>query len=302
MNRTSAFQATSRMLLSGTSVALLLLVSACGASGESATETVDGDIDNPVTLVPKEIAERGYITVGADASYPPIGFMGDDGTTIEGLDSDLAHAMSEVLEVEFRETNSSFDAIIPGLQGGKFDIGMSWMNDTPERREVVDFINYSQDGTSILVPTGSEKKPETLGDMCGMRIAVQKGTAQQTDATEQSKKCSSGGEEEIRVQTYPDQTAANLALDSGRADLTLADTPIVAWQVKQTKGKLEVAGEPYGKVHHGIAVPKDSEMTVAIAAAMQELIDNGEYQEILDEWDMGIAAIDEVLINDDPIR
>lgn len=285
------------------SAALLLALSACGsASDGSATKKGDGNTDDPASLVPEEVVQRGYITVGADASYPPIGFIGDDGTTIEGLDSDLAEAMGEILDIEFREQNSSFDAIIPGLQGEKFDIGMSWMNDTPERREVVDFVNYSEDGTSILIPADSKKKPESLDAMCGMRIAVQKGTAQQTDATAQSDTCKSAGEEKITVQTYPDQTAANLALDSGRADLTLADTPIVAWQEKQTHGKLEVVGEPYGKVHHGVAVPKDSELTLAIGAAMQELVDNGDYQDILDKWDMGIAAIDEVLINDDPIK
>lgn len=284
---------------------LALGAAACGGSAEPDPGTAKDSqqstsADGPAALLPDDVREAGEITVAGDASYPPIGMMADDGVTMEGLDSELADALGEVLGVTFNHQNTSFDSIIPGLQGDKFQLGMSWMNDTEERRAVVDFIDYSKDGSSILVRADGPH-PESLEELCGLKVAVQKGTAQQEDATNQSKACEDAGNDAVSVLTYPDQTAANLALTSGRADLTIADTPVAVWQVDQTGGELEISGEPYGAVYHGIAALKGSDVVPAVAAAMQELMDNGTYGEILSKWGMDDAAIDEVLVNGEPL-
>ncbi len=298
---------------------LSLMLTACGGDSTSddspdaespqsdgSTETAGGGggegVGEAAELLPDEIKDQGYITVAGDASYPPIGFMDDDGVTIVGLDKELADLLSAELGVELRLENASFDAIIPGLQGGKYDAGMSWMNDTEERRQVVDFIDYSQDGSSMFVPAGSDAKPESLEDLCGLSVALQKGTVQQTDAMAASEECEASGEEPVDVQVYPDQNAANGALASGRADVSIADTPVATWQVQESDGKFELSGQPYGEVYHGIAVIKGSELAEPLAVAMQALMDDGSYLEVLKKWGMEDAAIDTVLINGEPLE
>lgn len=306
---------------SGTRIALLtaglsLTLAACGGdatpsgSSEADNEQSEGTAasaggaggSEAAELLPDDIKEQGFITVAGDASYPPIGFMDEDGVTIVGLDHDLAELLSAELGVELQIENASFDSIIPGLQGGKYDAGMSWMNDTEERRQVVDFIDYSKDGSSMFVPTESEARPESLEDLCGLRVAVQKGTVQQTDAETASQDCEAAGKDAVEVQVFPDQSAANNALASGRADVSIADTPVASWQVNESGGKFELTGEPYGAVYHGIAVIKDSELAQPLAVAMQAIMDDGSYLKVLEEWGMEDAAIDEVLINGEPLE
>jgi polar amino acid transport system substrate-binding protein len=278
-----------------TALALGLALSGCGSEAES--KPAAGGDGSPASMVPSDIRDKGVLTIAGDASYPPIGFMGEDGTTIEGLDAELAAELGKVLDLKVKDVNTSFDSIIPGLQGRKYDMGMSWMNDTEERQKVVDFVDYSRDGSSILAKADASAAPTTLDELCGLSVAVQKGTVQQNDATAQSSKCEDAGKDKVDVQTYPDQSAANLALISGRADVTIADTPVAVWQEKQTKGKLKISGEPYGAVYHGIALVKGSGMVDAVAAAMQELMDNGTYGKILAKWGMDNAVIDKVLVN-----
>lgn len=273
-----------------------------GDAGQSADNAGTGEGGAAADLLPDEIKDKGFIAVAGDASYPPIGFMDEDGVTIVGLDHELAELLSAELGVEMRVENASFDSIIPGLQGGKYDAGMSWMNDTEERRQVVDFIDYSEDGSSMFVPAESEARPGTLEELCGLRVAVQKGTVQQTDAEAASQDCESAGNDPVEVQVFPDQNAANSALASGRADVSIADTPVASWQVTESDGMFELTGEPYGAVYHGIAVIKDSELAEPLAVAMQAIMDDGSYLEVLEKWGMEDAAIDEVLINGEPLE
>ena len=277
-----------------------LLVTSC-STGPSAIKETPSD-GSPASLVPQEIRDRGYVTAAADATYPPIGFMAADGVTIVGLDADLAHELSRVLKLEIKHEAVSFDSIVPGLQGNKWDFGMSWINVTPEREKVVDFVAYSEDGSSILVLAAGTVKPKTLGEMCGLTVGVQKGTSQQSDLETQNKACESDGKSKIDLLVFPDQTAANLAVLSGRAQVTLADTPVAVYQQQQSDGKLEVSGKPYGAVYHGLAFPKDSALVPALAAAFQQIIDDGSYQKVLDKWDMGDAAIAQILVNGQPIK
>lgn len=304
MPRTTASSRRTRGALLAVPATLLaagLALTACSSASTepSAAETAAGT--ELTALLPDDIVERGYITVAGDASYPPIGFMDDDGTTMVGLDADMAAALGEALGIEFRKENASFDSIIPGIQGGKYDAGMSWINDTEVRREVVDFVDYSRDGSSMFGLATLEDQPQTLADLCGMSVAVQKGTAQQSDVEAASAECEAAGEPAIDLQVYPDQTAANLAVNSGRAEVSIADMPVAAWQVSETDGAFALFGEPYGEVMHGVAVLKGSPLAEPIARAFEQIMADGTYAEILEKWGMSEAALDAPLINGEPL-
>src|SRR6185437_15947044 len=97
--------------------------------------------------------------------------------TVIGMDADLAKALGDVMGLKISVVNATFDSIIPGLASGKYDLGMSSFTDTKEREKTVDFVTYFIAGTSFFTKTGGPTI-NTLADLCGKTVAVEKGTTQ----------------------------------------------------------------------------------------------------------------------------
>lgn len=284
--------------------AVVLGLAACGdddddaGSGDSASTTTTSARNAEVAAkVPAPLASKGTLTVATEPSYAPMEFVAPDGRTLQGMDVDLAKALGTVMGLKTTVVKAGFDAIIPGVKGGKYDAAMSAMTDTKEREEVVDFVTYFSAGTSFFTKAQGGPQIATLDDLCGEKVAVQKGTTQSDDATAQAKKCKSAGEAKATVLVLPDQSAANLALSSGRATVSMADSPVAAYQVKQSKGQFKLSGESYGTAPYGVAVAKDSGLEDAVLAGMEELMEKGEYTRILEKWGVQNGAIDDPAIN-----
>lgn len=284
--------------------AVALGLAACGddddgGSDSASTTTTAAPARNAevAAKVPAPLAAKGTLTVGTDATYAPMEFIAPDGRTIQGMDVDLAKALGTVMGLKTRVVKATFDAIIPGLEGGRFDLAMSSMTDTKEREEVVDFVTYFSAGTSFFTKAQDGPQIAALDDLCGEKVALQKGTTQADDASAQDKKCRSAGEPGVNVLVLPDQSAANLALSSGRATVSMADSPVAAYQVEQSKGQFKLSGESYGTAPYGAAIPKDSGLEDAVLAGVQELMENGTYMEILEKWGLEDGAIDDPVIN-----
>ena len=277
-------------------VAATVLVAACGGADKHEAPTI---ATKPVAkiIVPDDIKAKGTLTVGTDASYPPIEFMGADGKTVEGLDADLAEALAGAMGLEAEVKHATFDSILPGLTTNKFDAGMSGFTDTKEREETVDFVTYFSAGTAFFVKAQGGPAVNTLDDLCGRKLALQKGTAQVDDAEVQQKECAAAGKPAIKVMTFPDQPGANLAIVSGRADVGMTDSPVAAYQAKQSGGQLKVVGQPYGSAPYGIALPKGSPLVKPMQAAVKALIADGTYGEILAKYGVEAGAITEPGIN-----
>ncbi|WP_198655140.1 ABC transporter substrate-binding protein [Streptomyces geranii] len=286
--------------------ATLLLAGCADPAGPSAAGSADESSGTPAATsaiaedaalaakVPAALKASG-ITIASDVSYPPMDFFDTDNKTVIGAEADLARALGTVLGVKVTITNVPFDSIIPGLQAGKYQLGLSSFTDTAEREKVVDFVTYFNAGTSLLVPAGNPKslKPED-DSLCGRTVAVAKGSTQAlVDLPDRAKTCKSA----IKVSTFPDGTGVNLAVTSGRADAALADSPVAAYAAKQSGGKLEVVGDSYGNAPFGIAVQKKSELTALLKSALESLGTTGGYRQILAKWGLESGALDEFQIN-----
>ena len=94
-------------------------------------------------------------------------FIATNGHTVVGVDADLAKAIGGVLGLKFKVENANFDSIIPGLQSGKYDLGMSAFTDTKAREKVVDFVTYFSAGTSFYVKASGGPTVKSLADLCG---------------------------------------------------------------------------------------------------------------------------------------
>jgi len=289
--------------LAGALVVVVALVAAgCGGNKKSAqttTATTSTAAANSkiAAEVPAKIKSKGTLTVAADATYAPNEFIGSDGHTVEGMSPDLGHALATVMGLKVKVVNASFDTIIPGLQSGKYDLGISSFTDTKEREKVVDFVTYFSAGTSFYVKAQGGAAITTLADLCGHKVAVERGTTQADDATAQNAKCKKAGKPAVSVLVFPDQNAANLALSSGRGQVGMADSPVAAYIVKKSSGQFKLSGTPYGTAPYGIAIPKGNGMAQPILDALKELISNGTYMSILTKWGIQEGAITSPTIN-----
>ena len=270
--------------------------SSSAASGSSSAAGPDAAL---TAMVPSAIKSAGAIKVATDASYAPNEFFDKDGKTIIGMDVDLGNAIAAKLGVKANFQNVKFDNIIPGLAGGSYDLGMSSFTDTKDREKTVDFVTYFSAGESLIVAKGNPKHitgPDL--SLCGLTVAVEKGTTEESEVPALSKKCTDAGKKGVTALSSDDQNQANLALQSGRADVGSADSPVAEYAVKQSNGAFEIAGSSYENAPYGIAVPKNSgQFAQAIQGALKDLIADGTYKQILDKWGISAGAITTPQIN-----
>lgn len=259
-----------------------------GASGASSSGSVD---KAAAAAVPHAFKSKGTLTVAADASYAPNEFFAPDGKTIQGMDVDLAKGVAGAMGLKTNVVNAPFDSIITGLAAKKYDLGMSSFTDTKEREKTVDFVTYFSAGTSFYVKAQGGPNITSLANLCGHKVAAEKGTTQAADAGKQAKKC------KMSVLVFPDQNGTNLALSSGRADVGMADSPVAAYQVKKSGGQFKLSGSPYGTAPYGIAVPKGSGLDKPVLAALKALKADGKYDQILKKWGVQAGALSKFQIN-----
>jgi polar amino acid transport system substrate-binding protein len=280
-----------------------LALSACGSSSLStpgattkaaAAQTVDPAL---VAKLPAKVKSAGQIIVGTDATYAPNEFLNADGKTVEGMDVDLFNAVMQKFGVKVVWQPAAFDSIITGVQGGKYDVGVSSFTVNNDRMKQVNMVSYFNAGTQWATPPGNPKKIDPQKP-CGFKVAVQKGTVQeQTDMPPKVKACAAQGKP-IDLQVYGGQDQATAAVATGKADAMLADSPVVAYAIKQSAGKLEAAGDVYDAAPYGYVVPKaETAFAQAIADALKSLDSSGAYKKVLTNWGNEAGAITDFAVN-----
>lgn len=280
--------------------ALGLLTAGCGGS-PAADEAQPVNQSAPLhSELPAEQRQAGRIVVGSDIAYPPMEYYDTDGTTVIGFDKDLADAIGRRLGVRMEFRNATFDGLITALRSGRIDIVMSGMSDTKERQQSVDFVDYYIAGAVLLVQKGNPAGLKSLDDLCGRRIAVQRGTTQEGYAQDQSEKCVGQGKQRIEILSFDRETEAMLQVRQGRAVAGLQDYPVAAHNAR-TAGEgavFDVVGNQIEAGPLGIAVAKDNpELREAIRKALEDVVKSGEYQRLVNTWEMPDGAIPNVTVN-----
>jgi polar amino acid transport system substrate-binding protein len=274
-------------------------VETTAAAGDPAAETTAAAASGASlnAMLPAAIKSAGVVKVGSDLTYPPYEFLADGSDQPIGFDVDYANAVGEKLGVKFVFENSGFDGLIPAVEAGRYDVILSGMTDKAERQAKVDFVNYQSSGFSILVPAGNALGVAKIEDLCGKKVAMQKGTSQIDFVKGVSAKCATP----IAISEFPTEPEAQLAIQSGRADAGVADTPPMAYFVTTTEAgkKFEmVKGEQYESALLGMAISKKlPELRDAVQKATAEMMADGSYDKLLTKWGLEATKITEATIN-----
>jgi polar amino acid transport system substrate-binding protein len=282
-------------------VTLAATMTACGekeATGPGAGPVVSASSDAGLAArVPDAIKSDGVIKVGTDTTYPPAEFLESDGKTPTGFDIELFSAVASKLGLKAQFESAPFDAIIPGVQSGKYEVGVSSFTINADRKKSTTMVSYYQVGTSWVAKKGNPAgiNPD---DACGKKIAVQTATVQVEDLKARSKKCTDAGKPAIAVDQYQAQTDANAAVVSGKNDAMLADYPVGVYAIQQSKDQLELVGEMYDAAPYGYVIKPDQQaFAETVRDAVKALIADGSYKTILDKWEVGSGAVTDSAIN-----
>lgn len=281
---------------------LVTILSACGSSdsGGEAKAITEKD-DKLATAVPEEYKDGIEVASGV---YPPMTEMDENGN-FSGFDYDLGQAIGDKLGVELTFNQQDFDSIIPSLQSGKHDIIINGMNDTAERQKTLHFVDYFYGGMAIVVKKGNPEGITTVLDLCGKTVAVARATVQADLMREESKNCIAVKKHPIAVTELPTENDALLAVRAGKATADVLDAAPAAHGAETAGGGelFEVVQDPehptgYNPVYTGIGVLKeDEELAKAIQGALQALIDEGTYQELLDKYELSAYGVDSAQMN-----
>ncbi|HVC67641.1 MAG TPA: ABC transporter substrate-binding protein [Acidimicrobiales bacterium] len=295
---------------------LALVAAACSSNSSSSTTTTAPSASTttttppiPTTVIPTQPANSaiaatvpasvhstGNLVVALDASYPPNEFFAQDGSTIVGMDADLSKAIAQTMGLTPKLVNATFDTIIPAISSGKYNMGASSFTPTIVREKQVDFVNYFNAGEAFYVKAGAPLFTD-ITQLCGHSVAVESGTTEETHAKAQSVKCATSGKGKVTVLSFTNQTQANVAVSSGRADVGYVDSPVAAYVVANSNGVFQNSGAPFNLSPYGLAVQKNGGMAAPVQATVNLLISNGVYGQILAKWGVQAGAVTSATLN-----
>jgi polar amino acid transport system substrate-binding protein len=279
-------------------VAAALALTGCASNSEGSGPT--GTVSNTVgkqadlaALVPANIKSAGKLIVGVNVPYSPNEYI-QNGKVV-GFDVDLMDATAKVLGLTTEYRQAAFEKIVPSVKAGTFDIGMSSFTDTKEREKTDDFVDYFSAGILWAAPKGKTVDPTNA---CGLTVSVQSTTTEQLDELPAlSKACTKAGKKPIKILAYTSQDDATNAVILGKSDAMSADSPVTAYAIKQSGGKLVQAGEIREAAPYGWPVKKGSSLAAAMQKALQTLIDDGTYHQICTKWGVQTGEIKTATIN-----
>lgn len=217
--------------------------------------------------------ETQTLVMATNAEFPPYEYH--EGDSIVGIDAEVAAAIAEKLGMKLQIEDVSFDSIIPGVQAGKYDMGMAGMTVTEERLASVNFsTSYAKGVQSVIVKEGSDIK--TIDDLTGKKIGVQTSTTGDIYATDDY------GEENIT--RYDNGAVAVQALLSGKVDCVIIDNEPAKSYVAANDG-LAILDTAYAEEDYAICFNKENtDLQEKVNAALEELIADGTVQSIVDKY------------------
>ena len=219
-------------------------------------------------------AQDNVLRVGTDATFPPMEFVDNGKRT--GFDIELMEAIAKTMGKQIEWIDIDFKGLIPGLMSKRFDMAVSAIYITDERKKVVDFTDPYYAGGLVAMVKDNNAAIKKLADLDGKKVSVQVGTKSVSYLAEKFPKVQ-------RVEVEKNQEMFNL-VDIGRADAAVTGKP-AAFQYVRTRGGLRVLEEQLTTEEYGMALRKDTpELTKAVNAALAKLKADGTYAAIVKKW------------------
>lgn len=251
-----------------------LALAGCATSAEPGGDG-DAPSGNEYGLV-----KADTLTMCSDIPYAPFEFEDSSTETgYTGFDVDLLGAIAEKLDLALAVQDVSFEALTSGtvLLTGDCDLGASAMTITDERKENLDFSDPYYDSLQSLL-VRADSGIETLDDLAGKTVGVQQGTTGETYTSDNAP-------DDTEIIRYPSDGELWPAMQAGQIDAILQDQPVNI-EHERADATYVIVEEYDTDESYGFAFAKGekADLIDAINTGLQELRDDGTYQEIYDSY------------------
>ena len=229
-----------------------------------------------------DLAGREIVVVTENA-YPPLQFVDANGAAV-GWEYDAMAEIAQRLNAVVKYENISWDAMIPEVSEGQFDLGMTGITIRDDRKEMVDFSDAYMRSEMVMMVRGDEAR---FADAAGfaaddsLLMAAQPGT---TPFYVGVYEVLDGNEANPRIKLFETFGATVEALKAGDVDLVLTDGTAGAGYVEASNGGLKIVGEKLGTEDFGFIFPKGSDLVAPINAAIQSMKDDGTIDALNTKW------------------
>ena len=244
---------------------MLFALAACGGNNTTDGNATDGNATDGDA--------KAVLTMATNAEFPPYEYY--QGDKVVGIDAEVAALIADKLGMELQIVDIAFDSIIPGVQSGKYDMGMAGLTVTPDRLEKVDFsTSYATGVQSVIVK--ADGAIQSLDDVAGKMIGVQTTTTGDIYASDEF------GEE--FVTKYDNGAAAVQALIAGKVDCVIIDNEPAKSYVAANEG-LKILDTSYTVEDYAICFAKNNtELKDKVDAALKDLIADGSVQAVVNKY------------------
>ncbi len=273
-------------------VALGLVASLAGCSGSGGSATTPTPATTPATAVSignSKLVTPGTLTIGSDIPYAPQEFY-DSANNPAGFDVEIGQAVAAKMGLQTAFVNQDFDHIIPSLTARKFDVVISAMTITDDRKQQVLFVPYFKAGTTLLVQTASGFRPSGLADLCGHHAGAQSSTVEADELHAQAQLCPAASP--MTVSEFTTDPEGVEQLKQGKVDVEFTDSPPGEYAVKQSSGALTISGPILNVAPEGIAIANGNpDLQAAVQKAFDAIVADGTYAKLLNKWGLSGGAI-----------
>jgi polar amino acid transport system substrate-binding protein len=232
------------------------------------------------TVAPPAILRPGRLVVATNATLPPVQYIDEKGN-LQGMRIELGNEIAKRLGLEMNWVNVQFEAHIPGLQGGRWDLIITGLFFTAERAKLMYLIPYELQAISISVPKGNPKRIGQLPDLAGRPVAVEIGGYEERQIRRISEEQAKGGAKEIDIRTFNTFADAYQALRAGQVEAVVSVDAVAKFY--QDKGEFErammgIAGSP------ATIAAKSKPLAEAVLRVMNDLKADGFYDALFDRY------------------
>ena len=250
-------------------------VSAAAALGLAATAALAADLP--------DLGGRDVVVVTENA-YPPLQFVDPNSGDAIGWEYDAMAEIAERLNMNVIYENISWDAMIPAVSEGQYDLGMTGITIREDRMEKVDFSDKYMTSQMMMLVAGDETRFDDAAGFAAdpdLLAGAQPGT---TPFYVTVYDILDGDEANPRIKLFETFGAAIQALRTGDVDLALSDSTAANGYVAASNGGLKIIGEPLGTEDFGFIFPKGSDLVEPINAAIASMEADGTLDALNTKW------------------
>ncbi|OCP18746.1 MULTISPECIES: ABC transporter substrate-binding protein [unclassified Ensifer] len=246
------------------------------------------------------LVNEGELRILTNPIYPPMEFVNPEKGTLDGFDVELATAIAAKLKLNPLFVTSAFQELQSGLQTGRGDVIISGMSDNVKRQESMDFVDYLTSGPILFTTKAGAEQYKQPVDLCGKTVAGSRSTSFGENVTGWSEaNCVGKGRPAIKFEGTADSNAARLGMKQGRYDAVVQGIETIAYQMRVEPDTFTLVGDPLiSNDTFGMGFKKDNPaLRDAVAGALDKLIKDGTYNELLTKWGLVHNAVPKAVIN-----